>query len=57
MIKHIVDEVHNMSYFFLTEIEEYFRMAGFELMVVVNGDTLKEPRFDSWTVYFVGKKF
>lgn len=33
----------HMRYFFLGEIEEYLKIAGFELLEIVDCGTLKEP--------------
>ncbi len=51
-----ISEVHNMRYFFKPEIEEILKNNGFQLMDCLSCDTLQEPDFNSWTVYFIARK-
>lgn len=50
-----INEVHNMRYFFRPEMEMYLQQTGFELITNVDGHTLEETSFDSWTSYFIAK--
>ena len=51
----IVEEVHNMRYFFRPELEFYLKETGFELVDNLDCSTLGETSFDSWTSYFIAK--
>ena len=51
-----IEEDHSMRYFFKPEIEYMLKQSGFELVVCLDCQTLKEPDFDSWTVYFCALK-
>lgn len=51
-----IDEVHNMRYFFKPEIEEMLLHSGMELLKCIDCNTLEEPDFNSWTVYFIARK-
>lgn len=48
-------ETHNMRYFFKPELEEFLVRTGFELMAVLDCNTLEKTTFNSWTAYFVAK--
>ena len=50
-----ITESHHMRYFFKPEIEMYLKEAGFELLEVIDCNTLKEPDFGSWTAYFAAR--
>lgn len=54
-VARIINEVHNMRYFFRPELEYLLSEAGFELMDNLDCNTLGETSFDSWTSYFVAK--
>lgn len=49
----IINEVHNMRYYFRPEIEFYLKQTGFELVDNLDCTTLGETSYDSWTSYFV----
>lgn len=51
----IINEVHNMRYFFRTELEKFLSEAGFELLDNLDCNTLGETSFDSWTSYFIAR--
>lgn len=51
----MINEVHNMRYFFRPELEFLLEEAGFELIDNLDCRTLRETDFDSWTSYFVAK--
>lgn len=51
----VINEVHNMRYFFRPELEFLLREAGFELIDNIDCQTLGETGYDSWTSYFVAK--
>ena len=51
----IVEEVHNMRYFFRPELEFYLKETGFELVDNLDCSTLGETSFDSWTSYFIAR--
>lgn len=50
-----INEVHNMRYFFKPEIEKLLNDAGFELVDLLDCNTLGATSFDSWTSYFIAK--
>ncbi len=50
-----INEVHNMRYFFVPEIELLLKQAGFELITNLDCNILGETDFNSWTSYFVAK--
>lgn len=50
-----IEEVHNMRYFFRTELEFLLKEAGFELMDNLDCQTLGETDYNSWTSYFIAK--
>lgn len=51
----VINEVHNMRYFFRPELEFYLREAGFELLDNLDCMTLGKTSYDSWTSYFIAK--
>ena len=51
----IFDELHTMRYFFRPEMEEYLKLAGFELIDHIDCATLQETDMDSWTCYFIAR--
>ena len=48
-----INETHHMRYFFCPEVKEYLKQAGFEMLEVLDCNTLGKTSFDSWTSYFV----
>lgn len=50
-----INEIHSMRFFFKPEIEILLEQAGFELVDVLDCNTLLEPDYDSWTCYFVAR--
>lgn len=51
-----IDEVHNMRYFFKPEVEEMLLNKRLNLIKCIDCNTLQEPDFSSWTVYFIVRK-
>ena len=51
----VINEVHNMRYFFRTELEYLLKESGFDLIDNLDCRTLGETSFESWTSYFVAK--
>lgn len=51
-----IEEIHKMRYFFKPEIKEYLEKNELELIDCIDCNTLQEPTFDSWTVYFIVRK-
>ena len=51
----VINEVHNMRYFFEPELEFLLKEAGFELIDNIDCQTLGETSYDSWTSYFIAK--
>lgn len=51
----VIEEIHNMRYFFRPEIEVLLQQTGFELIDNFDGDTLSKTGFNSWTSYFIAK--
>lgn len=51
----VINEVHNMRYFFRPELEILLGQAGFKLMDNIDCQTLGETNFASWTSYFIAK--
>ena len=51
----VINEIHNMRYFFRPELEFYLREAGFELLDNLDCMTLGKTSYDSWTSYFIAK--
>jgi len=49
-------ETHRMRYLFKPEIALLFEQAGFQFVDVFEWMTSREPGFDTWSVYCVGKK-
>ena len=51
----IINEVHNMRYFFRPELELLLNEAGLELIDNLDCQTLEETDYDSWTSYFIAR--
>ena len=51
----VINEVHNMRYFFRPELEFFLEETGFELLDNIDCETLGETGYDSWTSYFVAR--
>lgn len=51
----IINEVHNMRYFFRPELELLLQETGFELIDNIDCGTLGETGYGSWTSYFMAK--
>ncbi|MCR5746367.1 MAG: class I SAM-dependent methyltransferase [Lachnospiraceae bacterium] len=51
----VIEETHNMRYFFKPEIELMLSLSGFELIDVKDCNTLGETSYDSWTSYFIAR--
>jgi SAM-dependent methyltransferase len=51
----VINEVHNMRYFFRPELEYFLNEAGFELIDNLDCNSLSETSYESWTSLFVGK--
>lgn len=51
----IINETHNMRYFFRPEIEFLLKEARFELIDNLDCRTLGETDYTSWTSYFIAK--
>lgn len=51
----IINEIHNMRYFFRPELELLLKEAGFELIDNFDCQTLKETDYNSWTSYFIAR--
>lgn len=51
----VIEEIHNMRYFFRPEIELFLQQTGFELVDSFDGNTLSRTSFNSWTSYFIAK--
>lgn len=54
-ITKVINEIHNMRYFFRPELEFLLHESGFELIDNFDCSTLGETDFNSWTSYFVAK--
>ena len=52
----IINETHRMRYFFAPEIRFFLAETGFELIEVLEADTMEQPSFDSWTVCCIAKR-
>lgn len=50
-----IKEVHSMRYFFKPELELLLTEAGFELIDMIDGHTLGETDYNSWTSYFIAR--
>lgn len=50
-------EEHHMRYFFTPEIREYLKETGFELLAFVDCKSLRTPDYNSWTCYYIARKF
>lgn len=51
----VINEVHNMRYFFRPELEFFLQETGFELLDNIDCETLGETDYDSWTSYFIAR--
>lgn len=51
----VINETHNMRYFFRPELEFFLKEAGFELIDNLDCETLGETDYSSWTSYFIAK--
>lgn len=51
----VINEVHNMRYFFRPELEFLLRKAGFELVDNLDCQTMEETDYSSWTSYFIAR--
>lgn len=51
----VINEVHNMRYFFRPELEILLNEAGFELLDNLDCQSIGETGYDSWTSYFIAK--
>ena len=51
----VINEVHNMRYFFRPELEYYLEKSGFRLMDNLDCATIGETGYDSWTSYFIAE--
>jgi len=51
-----INETHQMHYWFMTEIEYFLNLSGFELIKSREWLTNKQMGFDTWCAYFVGQK-
>lgn len=51
----MINEVHNMRYFFRPELEMLLEQAGFRLIDNVDCQTLGETDYNSWTSYFIAQ--
>lgn len=51
----VINEVHNMRYYFRPELELLLKCAGFELIDNLDCQTLGKTSFDSWTSYFIAR--
>lgn len=51
----VINEVHNMRYFFRPELEFLLETAGFELIDNLDCQTLGETDYNSWTSYFIAR--
>ncbi|MCI8561269.1 MAG: class I SAM-dependent methyltransferase [Dorea sp.] len=51
----VINEVHNMRYFFKPELEFYLRESGFELIDNLDCVTLDRTNYESWTSYFIAR--
>ena len=51
----VINEEHNMRYFFRPELEFLLQEAGFELLNNLDCQTLGETDYNSWTSYFIAR--
>ncbi len=51
----VINEVHNMRYFFKPELEYYLKQTGFELIDNLDCVTLGRTNYESWTSYFIAR--
>lgn len=54
-ITKVINETHHMRYFFKPELDFFLRETGFELIDNLDGKTLGQTDYDSWTSYFVAR--
>ncbi len=51
----VINEMHNMRYFFRPELDFFLEIAGFELIDNLDCQSLGETDFTSWTSYFIAR--
>lgn len=51
----VINEVHNMRYFFRPELQFFLEQSGFELIDNLDCQTLGETDYETWTSYFVAR--
>lgn len=51
----VINEVHNMRYFFRAQLETFLKETEFELIDNLECKTLEETVYSSWTSYFVAR--
>lgn len=51
----VINEVHNMRYFFRPEIKFFLKETGFTLVDNLDCKTFEETSYNSWTSYFIAK--
>lgn len=51
----MINEVHNMRYFFRPELQFFLEQSGFELIDNLDCQTLGETAYGTWTSYFVAR--
>jgi SAM-dependent methyltransferase len=51
----VINEVHNMRYFFRPELEYFLKSTGFELIDNLDCNSLGATSYGSWTSYFIAK--
>ena len=49
----VINEIHNMRYFFKPELEVYLKEAGFRLLDNLDCKTLGKTGYNTWTSYFI----
>lgn len=50
-----INEVHSMRYYFRPELEFLLKKTGFELLDVLDCQTLEDTTYHTWTSYFIAK--
>lgn len=51
----VIEEVHNMRYFFRPELEKLLQDTGFQLLDNLDCNTLDKTSYETWTSYFIAK--
>lgn len=51
----VINEVHNMRYFFKPEMQFFLEKSGFELLDNLDCQTLEETGYGTWTSYFIAR--